>query len=187
MIKHEKKIFFFILKENDQEKPLSGKLLNPLIKKQFERERSGENLLASVFGFFHAHTAPSAAGFGCSGGHRGKKWIRHANRRKGIIHEDVFQFGPHFRGDAVGLAALGPSSEAVVEADGAIREIQGGCAREVCVMLEEVLVAVLQSGFLLDDPTHQIWRAETRGWDKGKSVSSSLHFKFLKGKQKSDT
>ena len=55
------------------------------------------------------------------------------------------------------------------------------------MMLEEVLVSVLKSGFLLDDPTHQIWRAETRGWDKGKSVSSSLHFKFLKGKQKSDT
>ena len=151
------------------------------------RKQSRENLLASMFGFFHAHTAPSAAGFGCSRGHRGKKWISYANRRKGVVHEDVFQFGPHFCRDAVGLAALGPSSEAVVEGDGAVCEIQGCCTREVCVMLEEVLVAVLKSGFLLDDPTHQIWRAETRGWDKGKSVSSSLHFKFLKGKQKSDT
>lgn len=151
------------------------------------RKRSGGDLLASVLGFLHAHAAPAAAGFGCSGGHRGEKWVSYANRRKGIVHEDVFQFGPHFRGDAVGLAALSPSPEAVVEADGAVREIQGGGAREVCVMLEEVLVAVLKSGFLLDDPTHQIWRAETRGWDKGKSVSSSLHFKFLKGKQKSDT
>ena len=151
------------------------------------RMQSRENLLASMLGFFHAHTAPSAAGFGCSGGHRRKKWVSYANRRKSIIHEDVFQFGSHFRGDAIGWVALRPGSEAVVEGDGAICEIQGGCTCQVCVMLEEVLAAVLQGRFLLDDPIHQIWRAETRGWDEGKSMSSSLHFKFLKAEEKSDT
>lgn len=54
-------------------------------------------------------------------------------------------------------------------------------------MLKEVLAAVLKRGFLLDDPIHQIWRAETRGWNKGKSMSSSLHLKFLKEKSKLDT
>lgn len=89
--------------------------------------QSRGNLLASVLGFFHAHTAPSAAGFGCPRGHRGKKWISYANRRKSIVHEDVFQFGSHFRGNAIGLAALGPSSKVVVEGDGAVCEIQGRC------------------------------------------------------------
>lgn len=51
-------------------------------------------------------------------------------------------------------------------------------------MLKEVLAAVLESGFLLDDPIHQIGGAEARGWNKWKSVSSSLHFKFLKSKEK---
>lgn len=81
------------------------------------------------------------------------------------------------------MAALGPHSEVAVEGDGAICEIKSCCTGYICMMLKEVLGAVLKSGFLLDDPIHQIWRAETRGWNKGKSMSSSLHFKFLYSEQ----
>lgn len=149
-------------------------------RKQFWTAQSREGLLTSMLGFFHAHAAPSAAGFRGSGRHRRKEWVSYANGRKSVIHQDVFQFGSHFRGDAIGLVAFGPSSKVVVEGDGAICEIECRRTREVCVVLKEVLAAVLKSGFLLDDPIHQIWRAEARGWDERKSMSSSLHFKFLK-------
>lgn len=78
------------------------------------------------------------------------------------------------------MVILSPRPEVVVEGDGAIREIQRGCTSQVCMMLKEVLVAVLQGWFLLDEPIHQVWRAETSGGNEGQSMRSSLHFKFLK-------
>lgn len=47
------------------------------------------------------------------------------------------------------------------------------------------MIAVLKRWFLLNDPIYQIWRAEAGGWNKGKSMCSSLHFKFLKEKSNS--
>lgn len=141
-----------------------------------------------MLGLLHAHAAPPAAGFGSSRGHGRKKWIRYANRRKSVVHQDIFQFRTHFRGDTVGLAAVGASAaEAAAEADGAIGEVQGAGAGEVRMARWKVLAAVLQRGLLLDDTIHQVRRAEARGRKKGKAMCSSLHLKFLKEKGKSDT
>lgn len=143
-------------------------------------------MLTRVLGLLHAHAAPPAAGFGSSRGHGRKKWIRYANRRKSVVHQDVFQFRAHFCGDAVGLAALGAGAQAAAEADGAVGEVEGAGAGEVRVAWREVLAAVLQRGLLLDDAVHQVRGAEARGRKKGKAVCSGLHLKFLKEKGKSD-
>lgn len=119
----------FILKENYQETPC-GEIMKPTNqeRKQFLKAQGREGPLTSVFGLFHAHAAPSAARFGSSGGHWRKQRVSYANGRQSVIHQDVFQFGSHFRGDAIGLVTLGPGSE-VVEGDGAVCEIERRRAR----------------------------------------------------------
>lgn len=152
-------------------------------REQFVHRRSEAGLLTRMLCFLCAHTAPPAARFRSSWGHWGQQWVGDTNRREGIVHQDVFQVGAHLPGDAVGWAALRHSAEVVGEGDGTVREIQGRRTRQVCLVLHKFLAAVLENRFLLNDPVHQIRRAETRGWEKGKSMRSSLHLELLYSEQ----
>lgn len=142
-------------------------------------ERRAKYLLTSMISVLHAHAAPPATRFRCSRRHRGKQWVSYSYGGKGIVHQDVFQFGSHFCRNTVSASWFSHISEVVTEGDGTISEIKGGSARQVCVVRHEVLVAVVQHRFLFDDPVDHIRGANACGWNKGQSMCPSLHLKFL--------
>lgn len=152
-------------------------------RKQFVLGQSKAGSLTRMLCFFCAHTAPPATCFRSSWGHWWQQRVSDTNGREGIVHQDVFQVGAHLPGDAIGRAALRHGAEVIGEGDGTVREIQGRCTCQVCLVLHKFLAAVLKNRFLLDDPVHQIRWAETGRWDKGKSVRSSLHLKLLDSEQ----
>lgn len=167
-------------------KPLSGKLLNLLIKKGGSL---WESRAARIYSKRVRFLPCSYCSFGCW------FWMPRdteersgsvANRSSVDVHEDVFQFRPHAERGTLWnwllsvqprllLKVMVPSVRSRLLYTWGLRDAGGGLG---CSSQERVLGHIRP---------HQIWRAETRGWDKGKSVSLSLHFQVPKGQQKSDT
>lgn len=141
-------------------------------------------MLTSMIGVLHAHAAPPATCLRCSRRHRGKQRVSYSNGGKGIVHQDIFQFGSHFWRNTVSASRFSHVPKVVTESDGTVGEIKGGCAGQVCVVRHDVWVAVLQHRFLFDDPVDHIRGAKACRWNKGQSVCPSLHLKFLERRRR---
>lgn len=166
-------------KKKNQKNSTKGKLFHLLIKNQSSLWKVCQQVLTGMVSVLHAHAAPPATRLWGARRHGGEQGVSHSHGGQGIVHQDIFQFGSHFGRNPVGAGWLSHVAQVVAEADGAVGEVQGGGAGQVCVVWHHVLAAVVQHRLLFDDPVDHVRGAQACRWDKGQSVCPGLHLEFL--------